>query len=136
MSTREALYQSLATSGAVLLSFIGVCHEVVGPQLFPWAPDALGVAWHAIGVFGIIAGILMAAATLRLIHFPVFATAVVAGAIGLAVALFTGFTHGEFHMFAFAVVLAAIATAVFHRKATGLAAAADQGSSHGSSAST
>ena len=42
VSKEEALYQSLAFCGAVLIAFIGVCHEFVGDVLFPWGPALFG----------------------------------------------------------------------------------------------
>ncbi len=124
MSKQEALLQSLATSGAVLVTFVAVCHELVGARLFPWGPDAFGgpIGWHGVGLGGIAMGLLLVCGTLRVISFPVFPWALVVAAVGLVIALYTTFAHREFHMFAFTVFLAAIATAVFYRKASRLAA--------------
>ncbi len=123
MSRQEALFQSLATSGAVLMTFVGVCHFVVGAKLFPWAPDLLGpIVWYGLGIVAITMGFLLLLGTLRIIRFPVFSMALLGAAVGLVVGLFTAAAYQEFHLFAFTVVLAATGTAVFHRKASRLAA--------------
>ena len=124
MSREEELYQSLASCGAILIAFIGVCHEYVGHIVFPWGPATLGgaIGWHSLGIFSVVLGLLLLSGTLRLIRFPVIPWAIVASIIGLMVGVFTAIMHQQFHMFAFAVTLAAVATAVFYRKASKLAA--------------
>ena len=122
MSKQEALFQSLATSGAVLFIFVGVCHEFVGAQLFPWGPILMGpIIWHALGILAIVVGCLLVAGTLRVIWVPVVAIALISAAIGLAIGLFTAVVHREFHMFALATIIAAIGTAISYQKASRLA---------------
>ena len=123
MSREKELYQSLASSGAVLITFIGICHEFVGHIVFPWGPATLGgvIGWHGLGIFIIVIGLLLLGGTLRLIRFPVIPWAIVALILGLIVSIFTAIAHYQFHMFAFAVALAAAAIVVFHRKASKLA---------------
>ena len=78
MASRQSLYQSLATSGAVLIVFIGVCHEVVGTRLFPFhvLPWALVVA---------AAGIVVTAFTAIVHHgFHLFAITIVLAAASTA----------------------------------------------------
>ena len=123
MSREKELYQSLASSGAVLITFIGICHEFVGHIVFPWGPSTLGgfIGWHGLGIFIIVIGLLLLGGTLRIIRFPVIPWAIVASILGLIVSIFTAIAHYQFHMFAFAVALAAAAIVVFHRKASKLA---------------
>ena len=123
MSREKELYQSLASSGAVLITFIGICHEFVGHIVFPWGPATLGgvIGWHGLGIFIIVIGLLLLGGTLRLIRFPVIPWAIVALILGLIVSIFTAIAHYQFHMFAFSVALAAAAIVVFHRKASKLA---------------
>ena len=61
LGKEEALYQSLASCGAVLIAFIGVCHEFIGHIVFPWGPSTLGgpIGWHGLGIFSIVLGLLM-----------------------------------------------------------------------------
>jgi len=129
MSREEALYQSLASCGAVLIAFNGICHEFAGHVVFPWGPATLGgpIGWHGLGIFGIALGLLLLGGTLRLIRFAVVPWAVVASVIGIALGIFTAVVHHQFHMFAFAVVLAGAAAAFFHRKAAYLTASAELG---------
>lgn len=118
MSREEALYQSLAASGAVLIAFIGVCHEFSGHIVFPWAPAALGgpIGWHGLGLFTITLGLLMLGGTLGLIKFPVAPWAMVTAAIGITICAFTAVAHHQFHMFAFAGIFAGATTAFFAAK--------------------
>src|SRR5665213_1089636 len=97
MSRQEGLYQSLATAGAVLIVFVGVCHETVGLTLFPWALGTLGgpVGWHTLGIGCIVVGCLLVGGTLRGIRFPVFAWACVIAVAALLVALFTVIVHQQ-----------------------------------------
>jgi hypothetical protein len=117
MSRREARDQSLASCGAVLIAFIGVCHEFAGHIVFPWAPATLGgpVGWHGLGIFAVVVGLLLLGGTLRLIRFPVVPGSVAIAALGIAIGAFTAVAHHEFHMFAFAGVGAAATTARYHR---------------------
>lgn len=119
MSKNEALYQSVASCGAVLIAFIGVIHEFAGHVLFPWGPDFLGdpVGWHAAGLFCIAAGVALLGGTLRIIYFPVIPLALFMAAGGAFFVGVAAVLHGQFHMFALVGFFAGIATAYFHRKA-------------------
>ncbi len=119
MSREEALFQSLAASGASIIAFIGVVHEYAGHVIFPWAPAALGgpFGWHALGVFAILAGLCMLVGTLHLIRFPVVACALMVAAIGVFLVVLTGIVYGEFHLIALVGSLAACLTAFCHRRA-------------------
>lgn len=119
MSKKEALYQSLASCGAALIAFIGVCHEFVGHVLFPWGPALFGgpVGWHTLGAFVIALGLLLLGGVLRLIKFPVvpFAAAIVA--LGVGIGVFAAAVHQQFHLFASAGAAAGGITAFFYCKA-------------------
>lgn len=115
----EARYQSLASCGAALIAFIGVCHEFVGHLLFPWAPALFGpVIWHGLGIFAIVVGVSMLLGTLRLIAFPVVAFASIAAVLAKVVFVFTAVAYLQFHLFALVAAMAGAVTAVFHRKGT------------------
>ena len=109
-------FASLATSGATLVTFVGVCHEVVGARLFPWAPEALGgsLGWHGAGLACILGGLLLAAGTLHLIRFPVAAGGFTVAAIGIFVGIWTAVAHAQFHLFAFTLSVGGLAVAIFH----------------------
>jgi hypothetical protein len=120
---------TIAVSGAVLIGFIGVCHEVVGTRLFPWGPSLFGgaIGWHAVGLGCIAIGLALLGGTLRLVRFPVIPWALVVGAAGLVVAVLTAVAHQEFHLFAFTIAFAAASTACCHRAALQVSAVRDAG---------
>ncbi|MDQ3982593.1 MAG: hypothetical protein M3271_07940 [Actinomycetota bacterium] len=119
ISEEEALYRSLASCGAALIAFVGVAHEAVGDNLFPWGPGLLGgsVGWHGTGLLVIALGLLLLGGTLRLYRFPVVPLALSAAALAAFFVVFAAVRHRQFHMFALAGFLAGIVTAYFHRKA-------------------
>ncbi|MEW6366745.1 MAG: hypothetical protein AB1714_19120 [Acidobacteriota bacterium] len=119
MSREGAVYQSLASCGAALIAFIGLCHEFVGQVLFEWGPSLFGgtLGWHAAGLLFIALGLLMLGGTLRLIEFPVVPLSALMTAIGIAVGAFAATVHRQFHLFAFATAVAGIITAFCHRRA-------------------
>lgn len=120
MTQEEAMYQSLAACGAVLIAFIGVCHETIGLILFPWALTIGGpIAWHALGIFAIVAGLLVLGGTLRVIAFPVVPFALLALVLAVVVFIYTAVAHQQFHMFALVAAVSGGVTAIFHRKAAG-----------------
>lgn len=118
MSKEEAVSQSLASCGAAIVAFIGVCHEIVGSSLFPWGPALFGgpIGWHGAGISCIVLGFLVLGGTLRIIHFPVVPFALSAVIIGIVLVIFTAVAHHQFHMFALAAAAAGAVTAFFHRK--------------------
>jgi hypothetical protein len=117
MLSHDQRLAPLATSGATLVAFVGVCHEVVGARLFPWAPDALGgpVGWHGAGLACILAGLLLVAGTLYLVHFPVVAAGIAIAIVGCLVGIVTAVVHGQFHLFAFTLSFGGLTAAMFHR---------------------
>ena len=117
MSTNPALHQSLASCGAMLIAFIGACHEMVGSTLFPWGPALFGgpLGWHALGWFVIVGGLLALAGTLRLIRwFPVLPFAWMAAWVAGGLVVYTALAHHAFHFFALAASLAGLVTAYCH----------------------
>ncbi len=122
MSKEEALYRSLASCGATIIVFVGIAHEFVGDIVFPWGPSFLGgpVGWHAAGLLGIVVGLLLLGGTLQLIRFPVVGQSLLIAAMGAFFLIVAAVMHGQFHMFALAAFLAALATGYFHHKASAL----------------
>lgn len=119
MSKQEALYQSLASCGAALIIFIGICHGFVGEALFPWGPAFfLGpVGWYGAGIAVIILGFLLLGGILRRFSFPVVAVSLVTAVGGLAIAIIAQVLHNQFHLFALAVTFSGLLIAYFYRKA-------------------
>ena len=124
MSKDEALYQSLASCGAAIIAFIGVCHEFIGHILFPLGPAMAGgpIGWHSLGILAIVAGLLVLGGTLRLIKFPVVPFALIVVVIGIVLVILTAVVKHQFHFFALAAAAASAVTAFCHRKASRLAA--------------
>jgi hypothetical protein len=120
MSRQRALYQSLAASGAAVITFVGVCHEAVGATLFPWGPAFLGgpIGWHGTGLVAIATGLGLVGGALGLFPFPVVQLSLLASAIGVFFVVATAVLHGQFHVFALAVVCCGALTAYCHRRAT------------------
>ena len=118
MTKEQARYQALAASGAMMVAFIGVVHDVVGETIFPWAPAFVGgyVIWYAIGAACLAFGLALLAATLRLIRMPVVVPCLVLAAGSLALTAVVAIIHGESHFFAVALALAGLTTAHFHLK--------------------
>ena len=118
MTQAEMQRRALATSGATLLSFIGLVHEVAGPTLFPWAPPLFGPAlWQAIGIGAMLLGALALAGTLQWLRVPVLPIALFVGLFGLGAFTVFALVWQTFHFFALVVFVAGLATAKFHRDA-------------------
>ncbi len=120
MTDEQARHQALAASGAALITFIGVCHEVVGEALFPWGPAFMGgpAPWHAMGVLCALLGVLLLAGSLRLIRVRVVVFALLPVIPALAIAAYTALAYGRFHLFALTLAGAGALTAWAHHKAT------------------
>ena len=118
MTKEQARNQALAASGAMIIAFIGVVHEVVGETLFPWAPAFVGgyLIWYAMGAACIAFGLALLGATLGMVRLPVVwpCIALAVGTIGLTV--FVEIVHGQFHFFAVSLAVAGLMTAWFYRK--------------------
>lgn len=118
MTQEQARAQALAVSGAVVIAFIGMIHEVVGETIFPWAPAFVGgyVIWYAMGALCLAFGVGMMAATLGLARLPVVWPCIVIAVGSLALTVLVAVVKGEFHFFAVSLAVAGLATAWFHRK--------------------
>ena len=110
MSTSVPLSPRAAAScaAAALVAYVGVVHEVVGARLYPDGPALFGGAlgWHAVGLTGIAAGLVMAAGVLRLLPIPIVPLAVVVAAVGGVAFIGEVLLHGGFHFFAFTLLVA------------------------------
>jgi len=124
MSKQQSMLQAIAVAGTVLIVFIGVCHEVIGARLFPWAPELLGViGWHILGIGAVLVGIGLLGGVLRLISFPVVSLGLTIAVVGVGITLFTAIVYHEFHLFALAASFAGACVALAHRAGDRLAAA-------------
>jgi len=119
MVPREIVFRSLAASGAVLVAFIGVCHEVVGPRLYPWAPALFGglTGFYVAGAVMIFVGLLLLGGVLEFVRLPVVFMGVATGVVGGGVTILTAALQDIFHLFAFTMMLAGVATAEGYRRA-------------------
>lgn len=97
-----------ACAAATLIAYVGLLHEVVGATLYPEGPREFGgpFVWHAAGLAGIAAGVLLAAGALRLLSVPVRLLAAAVGSIGAAVFAAEAIGNGGFHLFALTLVAA------------------------------
>lgn len=109
MTKEQARYQALSAGGAMLITFIGVCHEFVGLTLFPGAEVYFGglVGWHLAGLSCIAVGLVLLAASLGLIRFKrVAAVALVVAVLAVGVMILAAVERGQFHVFALAAFIA------------------------------
>ncbi len=120
MSKQEALYQSLASCGAALVIFNGICHLFVAETLFPFGPEFFHgrIIFYGLGVVAIIAGCLLLGAILRFYSFPVIAVSLVTSVAGLAILIICQTLYNRFNVFALSVALSGVIMAHFYRKAT------------------
>lgn len=117
MTRQEAAYQAIATCGALHIGFIGLAHEFIGAQLFPWAPQALGLMWHPAGLSVVAIGMLLLAGTLGWIRYPVVPLALLMVAVGVLTVVLIEVLHQQFHFLALTLAMAGVMTAIFHHKA-------------------
>lgn len=105
---------ALATAGAFLVLQVGLAHEFVGTRLYPDGPERLGglVAWHAVGVAGIAAGLALIAGALGMLALPSRVLAAVVGVAGLGLVATDAVVHGGFHFFAATLVVGAVLVVV------------------------
>jgi uncharacterized membrane protein len=116
--------RALATAGGMLVLQVGLAHEVVGARLYPDGPAMLGgpIAWHAVGVAGIAAGIVMTGGALGLLAMPPTLVTTATIAIGVAFVIADAVLRGGFHFFAATLVAGAIlvraaaSTTAHHRR--------------------
>jgi hypothetical protein len=119
VTPEQARNQALAACGAVLIAFIGFCHEVVGDLLFPWGPELLGgpIGWHGTGLLAICTGLLLLAGTLGVIRFPVIPVALIVSVVGLLFLVIAATRYDDLHAFTLAASFAGLCTAHFHKRA-------------------
>jgi hypothetical protein len=105
---------ALAWTGAVLIAYVGLVHEVVGVRLYPDGPMLFGgpVAWHALGLAGIVAGLALVADHVGVMRVPRRTLAGLAGVAGVGAMVADAVLHGGFHFFAATIVVAAVLAAV------------------------
>lgn len=113
MTEEAARYQALAASGGAIIAFIGICHETVGPTLFPWGPHFFGgpIPWNVVGILCFLYGLASLAGSLRVIRFPVTLTAMIGVPGGIGFTIFTAIAHNQFHVFALAIGFSSALTA-------------------------
>jgi len=111
--------QALAFAGATLLAYVGIVHEAVGSTLYPYGPAAFGgpLGWHAAGLSLVAAGVLIGAGTLGLLRLPVAPMAALLSLVGGAFVAAQALGHGDFHFFAFTMLVAGLLVALSARGA-------------------
>lgn len=119
MVDEQTRSRAIAASAATIVTFIGVCHEVIGTTLFPWGPAAIGgwVPWHLLGAVAISAGLVLLLGTLHVISAPLVPLSRFVTALGIAVALFVAFRTGEIHFLALVFAAAGLVFAIGHARA-------------------
>jgi hypothetical protein len=107
------LRTALHWTGAVLIAYVGLVHEVIGARLYPDGPALMGgaVPWHFLGVAGIAAGLALVADCAGLVTAPRRALALLIGVAGLGAMAGDAVVHGGFHFFAATLVVAALLVA-------------------------
>ena len=117
--TRVQIDRPLAVSGGVLVAAIGVFHETVGLQLYPWAAAASGgeATFYVVGAVAIVVGILMVLGSLGLARVPVVVMGVLVSIFGLMVLVRSATRQNVFHVFAMFFALSGAAAAYFHWRA-------------------
>jgi len=105
--------RAFALAGAVLVAHVGLAHEVVGVRLYPDGPALVGgpIPWHALGLSGVAAGILMACGALGLVAVPLAPLGIGMSIIGALFVVMDFVIHHGFHFFAFTMVVAGLLVA-------------------------
>ncbi len=108
-----SMRNAVAAACSLLIAFIGVVHEVVGSRLYPEGPAEFGgpAGWHLAGLGVVIAGAVLVASTLGLLHAPVRIIAAIISVAGFAIAV-PDLVQMHFHLGAATLAIsgAAIAT--------------------------
>jgi hypothetical protein len=117
----QANYHAIAVSCAVLIIFIGLVHEVVGPTLYPWAPGWFGpVIWHGMGVTIMILGLVCLATIMGGLHAPLAGIGIVLAVGGLSAVGLMVYREDKFHFVALCNAIAAVVMIWSHRKCTNI----------------
>ncbi len=108
---------AVAAALSLLIAFVGVVHEVVGSTLYPEGPASFGgaVPWHVAGLALVIAGAVLVASTLGLMHSPVRIVASVVSLVGFAISVHDLIQIQHFHLFATTLALAGAGVAVLYQ---------------------
>ena len=109
LALRAGHGRALATAGGMLVLEVGLAHEVVGARLYPDGPALLGgmIAWHAVGLAGIVMGMLMTGGALGLIAMPPRPIVTATMLLGVGFIVLDAVVHGGFHFFAATLVVGA-----------------------------
>jgi hypothetical protein len=94
--------EALSASCAALVAFQGVCHETVGPLVFPYGPELFGgpVGWHAFGLLIIAVGAYLFVEVLRGTWRWVKPLSWLLILLGAGIFAFTAIRYRDLHVFA------------------------------------
>ncbi len=108
---------AVAAACSALIAFVGVVHEVVGSRLYPEGPAEFGgpVGWHLAGLGVVIAGAVLVASSLRLLHAPVRIIAAIISVAGFAIAVPDLVQTQHFHLFAATLAVSGAAVAILYQ---------------------
>lgn len=117
MNLSQENYRAVAISCGVLITFIGLVHEVIGPIIYPWAPGWFGpLLWNGMGILVIVLGILSLSVLFGKVKAPLVPIAFVLAVGSLAAVGLMVYRQDHFHFFAFSNSLAAITMAYCYRR--------------------
>lgn len=102
--------EALAASCAALVAFQGVCHETVGPIVFPYGPALFGgpVGWHAFGLLITACGLFIFAEVIRGTWRGVKPLAWLLALLGAGIFAFAAIRYRDFHVFALTGALSGV----------------------------
>ena len=113
MTRNEANLHAVSLCASFVIAMLGLTHEVVGPTLFPWAPEWFGlIAWHGIGIAAIVLGLICLSGVLGMISVPLVSLGVAAGIGGIAAIALMAVKAQQFHYFAMWLTIAGFALAI------------------------
>ena len=112
-----SMRNAVAAACSLLIAFIGVVHEVVGSRLYPEGPAEFGgpAGWHAAGLSVVIAGAVLVASTLGLLHAPVRIIAAIISVAGFAIAVPDLIQTQHFHLFAATLAVSGAGVAILYQ---------------------
>ena len=107
---------AVAAACSLLIAFVGVVHEVVGSRLYPEGPAEFGgpAGWHAAGFGVVIAGAVLVASTLGVLHAPVRLIAAIISLAGFVIAV-PDLAQSQFHLFAATLAVSGAAVAILYQ---------------------
>jgi hypothetical protein len=117
MTAVSDIYWPLSVACAVLVAFIGLVHEVIGPTLYPWAPAWFGLfIWHGMGVTIIVLGLICVVTLLGKLSAPVVPIAIILALGGFAAVGLMIYKEDNFHFFALCNSVASLGMIYCYRK--------------------